>query len=209
MALRYVVTGCAGSGTRWASRLFTALGSPCGHQRVHRVLGTYHRRGRGFEGDSSFFAAPLQHDVPVLLLIRNPLHVVRSLDRMTGFLDEDGTADDKLTIGYIAGHRPHVVRAADRMGRLLRYVACWDDGLNTTNVHALPIEDATAHVVADLFERLTGRAVSPATCQRVLDRLGTRIGSHGGPTSAITWDHVRDHLDGQPVIAKAQQRGYL
>ena len=75
---RFLVTGCARSGTGYIATLLTALGVPCGHERVFNPL----TLGKGDEllwpdaspGESSWLAAPFIPNLPEEVLI---LHQVR------------------------------------------------------------------------------------------------------------------------------------
>ena len=197
----YVITGCAGSGTAWAARVMTRLGSVCGHQRMYRVDGVHPQSG--LEGDSSFFAMGLPHDGPMVVLVRNPIAVVRSLDQAFGFLTNQ-TYHDRLTTSFILAHRPHVLQAKDRLGRILRYVATWD-AVSATRLH---VDHGHPGRVADIYRHLTGRKVTRLQAQAVLNTVGTRTNSHGGPRSQVTWDAVLAHPDGQGVVDKAHKWGY-
>jgi hypothetical protein len=79
MAERFVVTGSGRCGTSWISHALTRAGIPCGHERV------FGADGAGpwpddLTGDSSWMAATWldRVDVPVALLVRHPLSVVKS-----------------------------------------------------------------------------------------------------------------------------------
>lgn len=76
---RFVVTGSGRCGTKYMSRLLTSAGAPCGHEQV------FNAGGAGawpddVRADSSWMAATMldRVDVPVVLLTRHPLAVVRS-----------------------------------------------------------------------------------------------------------------------------------
>lgn len=87
---RFVVTGSGRCGTKWMSEALTRAGVPCGHESVF-----------GFEpevvwpvdlvADSSWMAATRldEVDVPVLLMVRHPLAVVRSFVEIGFFADWD------------------------------------------------------------------------------------------------------------------------
>lgn len=85
---RFVVTGCGRSGTKYMAHLLSAAGVECGHERAYNA----NRRGEwdpGQRADSSWMAATyLPLDVPVVLLVRHPLAVVKSWTEI-GFFDVD------------------------------------------------------------------------------------------------------------------------
>lgn len=87
--MRFAVTGSGRCGTRYMSKLLTAAGVPCGHEEAFGIHGaglwTLDR-----QADSSWMAATMldQVDVPVVLLVRHPLAVVRSWVEI-GFFSHD------------------------------------------------------------------------------------------------------------------------
>lgn len=112
---RFVVTGSGRCGTWWTSRLLTAAGLPCGHEKVfnHRGAGVW---PPGAVADSSWMATPhlAGLDLPVLLLVRHPLRVVASWVEIGFFTDVDA---GNPTHKPLQQYAPHVYRhdnAADR-----------------------------------------------------------------------------------------------
>jgi len=82
--MRFVITGSGRCGTKYMSRLLTAAGTPCGHEAVF----AYERRDWGdLVADSSWMAVPslASAGLPVVLMVRHPLSVVKSLTEI-GFL---------------------------------------------------------------------------------------------------------------------------
>lgn len=82
--IRLIVTGCGRSGTTSLSDVLSAAGLRCGHEKVFTVFGP--KEARGFDADSSWFAAPFlstqPEDVRVIHLVRNPTRVVESFLRI-------------------------------------------------------------------------------------------------------------------------------
>jgi hypothetical protein len=96
----FVVTGCARSGTTYASVALTRLGLRCGHEVVFGPDTRAFTGFRGQHGDASWLAVPFLDQLPddtlVLHRVRHPLRVVRSLlgirffdDRSRAFLAGD------------------------------------------------------------------------------------------------------------------------
>jgi hypothetical protein len=80
MTDRFVVTGCGRSGTTYLANLLTAAGVPCGHEEAYSWAGPGRWRDGRLAESSWLAAAQLDAvDVPVVLLVRHPLAVVRSL----------------------------------------------------------------------------------------------------------------------------------
>jgi hypothetical protein len=196
----YVLTGCAGSGTGWASILMTKLGSPCGHEDVYTHLGRV--SGGELEGDSSWYAVPLvAREEPSVCLMRDPLAVVRSLVRLQAFHNLA-----YYSAGYYLRHIPGIGEAVDVLGRAIRYVAWWDSAV-AEKLPIFRVEDAEPANVMTLFGYLTGRHPE-VDIGDTLAQVGTSVNSHGGNRSTITWKQIRDHPDGDLLVAKAQRFGY-
>lgn len=90
MVDRAVITGAPRSGTKHLATLLTAAGVPAGHEKAHNAR----RRGdwpSGLAVDSSWMAATMLDCVaaPVVLLVRHPLRVVKSLVEIGFFGDID------------------------------------------------------------------------------------------------------------------------
>ena len=80
---RFLITGCGRSGTKYMAELMGALGISCGHELVFTSAGYDGEWGDWPTGESSSYAPPLldklPSDVVVFHVVRNPLHVVRSI----------------------------------------------------------------------------------------------------------------------------------
>jgi hypothetical protein len=87
---RFVVTGSGRCGTKWISKALTRAGVPCGHESVFGP-GPEVVWPNDLAADSSWMAATQldEMDVPVLLLVRHPLAVVRSLVEIGFFAEWD------------------------------------------------------------------------------------------------------------------------
>lgn len=86
---RFVVSGSGRCGTKWMSQALTASGVPCGHERVYNAS-PERKWPDGIVADSSWMAAAQLDsiDVPVVLLVRHPLSVVKSWVEV-GFFGRD------------------------------------------------------------------------------------------------------------------------
>lgn len=203
--IQYVITGCAGSGTGWGHRVMTELGSPCGHQRFYTTSGISDRTG--FRGDSSWCAMPyVNGDLPTLVLVRNPLQVVRSISQLKPFLSDE--CDDPAS-QYVKQFHPGVYEAPDRLGRILRYVATWDRPPTGERIVTLSLESITPTRFVQTFWLLAGKRATLRETVRAMRKVGHMFNSHGGSKSTITWDQIRSHPNGWPVVDKALRWGYL
>ena len=151
---RFVVTGCGRSGTRFVAELLTASGVRCGHEAAH----SHAARGRwpaGLVADSSWMAACMLDvvTVPVVLLVRHPLAVVRSWVEI-GFFSRDA---GNPTHGPLRSAYPEVYRHPEPHDRAL---AMW-----------VKLTSATLQR-AELVLRLEDLAAGPGPLRRLLGWCG-------------------------------------
>lgn len=184
----------------WASQLMTGLGSPCGHEQVYTDSG---RISRGeWEGDSSWYAVPFVNDAePAVCLMRNPLAVVRSLLQLQAMHNTS-----YYSARFYLQHMPEIGEAPDPLGEAIRYTAWWDRDI-AEKLPIFRIEDAEPPNVVTLFGYLTGRHPEVSVVD-TLGALGSRVTSHDGDSSTITWQRIREHPDGDLLVAKAERFGY-
>lgn len=90
MSGRFVVTGSGRCGTKWMSLALTRAGVPCGHESVFNAEPEVVWPD-DLVADSSWMAATrmAEVDVPVLLMVRHPLSVVRSWVEIGFFAEWD------------------------------------------------------------------------------------------------------------------------
>lgn len=106
--ISFVVVGTPRSGTGFTSKLFNALGVPCGHEQYF-TTSQQTILDSNFElfGDSSWLAAPFLQALPpntrILHQVRNPLATIDSL-LFTGHLQLDLKANPY--IDFIKRHTP-------------------------------------------------------------------------------------------------------
>lgn len=111
--MRFLVTGCGRSGTKYTAQLLTAAGLHCGHEDVFnswpRGKPPPRWRESPFDGDSSFVAAPwageLARHLVVVHQVRAPLDVIRSAVG-TGHTEDRR----KPWVAYIDGQIGHLRR---------------------------------------------------------------------------------------------------
>lgn len=91
---RFVITGCARSGTGYTARLFTQLGVETEHETVFSPYAETFAGWGAAPGESSWLAAPFIDRLPagtvVLHQVRHPVDVIRSLLGVH-FFDQTGT----------------------------------------------------------------------------------------------------------------------
>lgn len=207
----FLVTGLGHSGTRWAARLFSALGHECGHERWHNF--------KPYQGmstpDSSWLAVPNLDRLPagtrVVHLVRDPLLVLRSILRIR-FL-HDCNASSPYT-AYVRRRRPDVWNAGDQLARAAAYVARWDAPLeHRESTWLLRIEDAGPDAVADTVEWATSERPNVAGVAELLRELGTKTNTHVAhrmPAGVdLTTEQVTACPHGGEFLARAERLGYI
>lgn len=79
---KFVVTGCGHSGTSYTAQLLRSCGLSCGHESLFRSWWDPPTSFAGWDGDSSWLAAPhlsrLPEEVVVFHQIRDPRYVIAS-----------------------------------------------------------------------------------------------------------------------------------
>lgn len=126
-SLRFVVTGCARSGTKYTAQMLTLGGILTGHEDVfNRWTDDYGLREDWptdvVDGDSSFIAAP--HAAPLAEAGLTVVHLVREpLDVIASVCAEGMLAD--LTIPYAAYVAAHVPDVAEQPPGPRRAAAYW------------------------------------------------------------------------------------
>lgn len=97
------------------ARLLTTAGLPCGHERVFNAAGAGPWPA-GLSADSSWMAATMldQVDLPVVLLVRHPLAVVKSWVEIGFFTPVDATNPTHGPLRHFAPQVYRHVPPADR-----------------------------------------------------------------------------------------------
>jgi hypothetical protein len=151
LPLRFVSTGMPRSGTLYVTTDFLARGVACGHETVfdHRPdFDGQRRRSRGLVGDSSW-AAPLyfirlRPGTRVLHVVRNPLHVLRSIGGGY-FLAWEGECPCHDTIAphrdspyakMLARSVPRLTAPMPRVERAARFIVTWTRLIETSAAEA-------------------------------------------------------------------------
>lgn len=186
----YVITGCPASGTGWASRVMTALGSPCGHESIFTSSGRKDRSD--LEGDSSWLAAAGLEGRSIRL-VRDPLDVVRSLLGTRGVRDRS-----YWSARFWERHLPET-RGKDPLGTAIILAALWDTVVQ--NLPALDIDAADKDSVGWAFRYLTGRDTE-RDVGAVLSSVGKNTNSHRGGIRPLTWRDIENHPDGHLLLSR-------
>lgn len=198
--MTFLVTGCGKSATMWASALFTRLRYPCLHEQQF----TPTRHGPLVEPEASWPAVPylaeLPAGTPVVWLVRNPWHVVRSAYRRQ-FLAEVRTPHER----FVAEQRPWIVEGEDHLARVIRWVATWDEPLANHPHMVLQPDRQTAPQLAAVVGYATGATPGVRHMRRVIAAVGTVHASHRPVLSA---EQIDAHPEGWRIRQRAQRWGY-
>jgi len=175
---KFVVTGCAHSGTGWLAAALTAAGIPTGHEQWFSLDGDY-SWDPGLAGDVAWTAVPFLDQIPesiaTVRIVRDPWLIAESIHR-EGWLD----APSQSPAGrFVLEHAPEVFEASPGSDRPCSYVFNW-----LTRTQDLP----TFHLwhltnSTETFQSLTNCLVgeyasyAQAIAALSVERQGHKVGS--------------------------------
>ncbi len=230
---RFVVAGCSRSGTTYMAKLMSALGYPCGHERIFNIWRVY---GIGdlsdpmtafFEadakqGDASFLSIPYLDQLPdgtvVLHQIRNPLEVIRSHMGMRFFANPYIPSiylanEHPQILDFLRTHRPEILEADTEIGRCMRYWYHWNRFAERAETNPALIylryrvEEIDLASLQKVLQKITDN-VSEIRCGEVLDMISKSTNTRPRDTS-WTWDNIPSGEDKDRIIELSRVYGYL
>lgn len=212
--MRFVVTGCARSGTKYTAHLLTRSGIATGHEDVFNRWGengslpdstpgapTDGWRDDSFDGDSSYVAAPhadklAAAGLTVVHLVRPPLAVIASIATM-GWL---GNLESPY-VAYVAGHLPEIAQQPPGPRRAAAYWLGWN-AMVEDHARLLwrtgHIGEADVHRLADII----GVKVAKTRVTAALERT-SRTTNHKREVKPVELDALGPFA--QPVAAAAER----
>lgn len=204
--MRFVVTGCARSGTKYTAHLLTRSGIATGHEDVFNRWGENGAlsddwRDDTFDGDSSYVAAPHADKLSaagltVVHLVRPPLAVIASIATM-GWLGNLGSP----YVAYVAGHLPEIAEQPPGPRRAAAYWLGWN-ALVEDHAHLLwrtgHITEADVHKLAGII----GVKVAKTRVAAALERT-SRATNHKRETGTVSLDELGPFAD---AVAAAAER---
>lgn len=134
----FVITGCPRSELGFTSRVFSALGAPCGHEDVFHTA-AFERSGTLFwppnvAGDASWYAAPVLGKLPestvVIHQVRDPLATIHDLYSSRFFERDTPSRDfvqDFLPETRLGGALVKCMRLWLQWHRMIEAAADYDD----------------------------------------------------------------------------------
>lgn len=202
-AKRFLVTGCARSGTRFIFRLLNDLGFPCGHEWVFNP----HKRLGFFWGEVSWLGVPyikqLEDEVVLVHQVRHPLSVARSVLGIRMFTDRvaHGPFIDFLR------HHSSVYDETNLLSRFMRYWVEW----NTRIELAAPGREYLRYRIEDLqpesLVRFLGGEVERGKISAIF-RKADRMENHRERDVSITMDSFPEGPLKTEFLALAESYGY-
>lgn len=140
---RFVVTGCARSGTKYMSRLLSAADIRCSHERVFKVErlkqidhpADYFVDRPEVAGDASWCAAPFLNHLPdgtvVLHQVRNPIDVIRSLTGIRAYAEPFQPSpylayNHPEYLEFEKKHCPDIFAVQGEIEKCMRYWILWN-----------------------------------------------------------------------------------
>lgn len=228
--LRFVVTGTGRSGTGYASRLFTAAGVACGHEavfgpraglhdpyrppaatgttravvgRVLRGMAEDRRRARlDLVGDASWMAVPrlAAFDGTVILLLRHPLPVVRSLAGMRFFSAPHG--------GFGDFARRYLRPSGDDLADAMRWWTLWTTWAETHAEEIVHLERFDAAVLQRLLDRIGVAGDAAAAVAAIPAGVNSSIGRGLAAPVELTWADLPSGRAKTALAATAERLGY-
>ena len=230
---RFVVAGCSRSGTTYTAKLMSALGYPCGHERIFNIwriygLGELSDPMTAFygsdakQGDASFLSIPYLDQLPegtvVLHQIRNPLEVIRSHMGIRFFADPYEQSiylanEHPQIIDFLRDHSPEIFEADTEVGRCMRYWYYWNRFAERAKANPALIylryrvEDIDTGILRQVLEKIT-RNFSEEKCREALDLVSKTTNTRPRDT-VWTWDKLPSGKDKEQIVELSRSYGYL
>ncbi len=231
---RFVVTGCARSGTLFIAEALNGLGHPCGHEILFNPDTKAVPDFGSADGDVSWLAAPFVGDLPadtvVLHQVRDPLATIRSLVGMRVFQTKPHAlmnARYRLQhlhirfarpivnphfVRFAAAHCPEAFESEDETSRAATYWVRWnrtiEQAANRANLtyRRYRVEDLDDDLLTE-FDHLLGGGATPAEVAAIRTGLGTST-HRARQVDALTMADIRDSTIRSQLAGLAAEFGY-
>ena len=214
-AERFLITGCGRSGTGYIAQLLSALGLPCGHEKIFSLPAVVREKlawPETWPGDSSWLAVPFLDELPegtaVLHQVRDPLAVVRSFARIRFFEGKEPYRD------FLERHLEGLA-ACDPLEAGLRYWDEWNakveeaEHLEGLSYLRYRLEEMSEELVCRLLDHL-GHPYDPLRVREVVVTHSTNYNTRGdrAADSGITWASLPECAAKTSAAARAKRYGY-
>jgi len=208
--MRFVVTGTPRSATKYAARLFTALGVQCHHEGTIRpftpVVDLLRWYARNHSGESSWMAwtvLPLfPGPLPVFHTIRDPWAVIDSLANRNSILrDTEGFMSEQRDT--IAAYCPRVCQQTTRVDRAAAMVIDWNKAIRRAvgkdvftyradRLNVLTVGRMLAHIG---IERTRGEIINALAEVSTQTNAGYTIGGATGISDPVVEKAVLEYAE--------------
>lgn len=214
--MRFVVTGCARSGTGYVAMLLRAAGIDCGHEGAfgpNQVLRDEDPTWFDLEGDSSWLAGPRLplEDTIVGHQVRHPLAVIRSLVGMRLFADPIVHPEHAPYLEVVRRVAPAIFDESTEADAAALYWALWNLHCSQHAALTWRVEALTDPVTAAEVTEALGHARTPEGMARVISIVPTNYNSSTFAfmrrDDSLAWDDVRPALR-RRVQDLAERFGY-
>lgn len=206
--MRFVITGCARSGTKYTAHLLTRCGIATGHEDAFNRWGDGGAlqddwRDDSYDGDSSYIAAPhaaelRESGLTVVHLVRPPLAVIASIAGM-GWLGDLTTP----YVAYVAAHLPEIAEQPPGPRRAAAYWLGWN-ALVEDHAHLLwhtgHVDEADIHTLADII----GVKIAKTRVAAALERTSRTV-NHRSTVGTVELDELGDFADAVAAAAERYQ----
>jgi hypothetical protein len=203
---RFLVVGSGRSGTQYASRLFTDLGIPCGHEALFHLTPA---SGEILVGDASFGAVAYLYEFQGIILhqVRHPLRVLRSI-LATAFFD----SPDRYLFYYrlIESVLPQIDQRKSSLQKAMYYIAEWNRLCEQAAAMSWRIEDLDAETLSRASS-LIGYAKSVEVCATVLAQIPqnvNRLELRGLSRNEVSWSNIPECTEKDELMAATHRYGY-
>jgi hypothetical protein len=231
---RFVVTGCARSGTLFTASALAALGHPCGHEALFTPECTGVPAFGDARGDVSWLAAPFLDRLPagtiVVHQVRTPLAAIRSMLGVRMFQTRPHPLmglryrlqhyhvrfarpiTNPRFVRFAAVHCPRAFEPAREIDRAARYWVDWnrriEDAASSAGLpyHRVRVEDLDDAALVALDHLLGGRA-DDREASRILSMLGTET-HRARRVPPVTLEDLGDPSLRDELVALATRYGY-
>jgi hypothetical protein len=231
---RFIVTGCARSGTLFMAEVLSGLGHPCGHEQLFTPATTTAPDFGELQGDVSWLAAPFIGELPagtiVLHQVRDPLATVRSLVGVRMFQTKPHPLmqlryrlqyhhirvarpiTNARFVRFAADHCRGVFDPDDEPSRAAAYWVRWNRMIERAADRAdllyrrYQVEALDDDLLVE-FDHLLGGSAAPAEVGAIRAGLGTST-HRARQVDELTLDDIRDTAIRDEVVQLATEFGY-
>lgn len=114
-----------------------------------------------------------------------------------------GTAFDQ----FLTAHRPDIVEPEDKLSRIIRWVAKWDEPMDNVPHAVIRPDIDPLDRLGEVFEYATGNYLSQGRVASVCRELGNQVNTKQA-TVTIGREEIDAHPEGWRIRKRAERFGY-